>query len=525
MKLPFLSFIACVTSTQIACDEKNKCHPKADCYQEKNKQGEYRPFCQCKPGYYGDGISCEEKFTLVIELCRGEDGKVIPGALRGAQNTSMLMNFWMTSEERGNYQQNLDYNLPDTKLGQSMTINYYDPMNIFHINKIKVLQDNWQNICLSRLSIHQGDAFIYILRTLDNRYYEPDWSDCSNPNDPEKCVVYTWWKKKCKGRKKANGEDVACRSRFLYKHDIEPNLYIVQKDECALGEHACHANAMCTDTTAGYQCTCKSGYEGNGKNCDDVNECDNGIHDCDNNATCMNTNGTFECNCNPNFSGDGKECIAKREAAEVCQRTPLPEFVNIVSSRARKTKNGIIFRVKCDDGRDIVPSHPGKINRLRGYKANCKCSGKTGECSWVMHPSFSCEKGCPHEHLAELREIRSWEDERPNHQGHFQLKLKAQFKPPAGEIDGWRLLIKFGMPIPDTAIIRTGNANVIYQSSSHRLMLLGNVDENQYLTAEDGAVGILFKIANLEEHEKINLLRNIKASYVGSDVNDITCFT
>ena len=79
-----------------------------------------------------------------------------------------------------------------------------------------------------------------------------------------------------------------------------------------------------------------------------------------------------------------------------------------------------------------------------GYKANCKCSGKTGECSWVMHPSFSCEKGCPHEHLAELREIRSWEDERPNHQGHFQLKLKAQFKPPAGEVDGWRLLIKFG---------------------------------------------------------------------------------
>ncbi len=81
-----------------------------------------------------------------------------------------------------------------------MTINYYDPMNIFHINKIKVLQDNWQNICLSRLSIHQGDAFIYILRTLDNRYYEPDWSDCSDPNDPEKCVVYTWWKKKCKGK-------------------------------------------------------------------------------------------------------------------------------------------------------------------------------------------------------------------------------------------------------------------------------------------------------------------------------------
>ena len=114
-----------------------------------------------------------------------------------------------------------------------------------------------------------------------------------------------------KGRKKANGEDVACRSRFLYKHDIEPNLYIVQKDECALGEHSCHENALCTDTSAGYQCACKSGYEGDGKICNDVNECATGVHDCDDNATCKNIKGSFECSCNPNFSGDGKECIAK----------------------------------------------------------------------------------------------------------------------------------------------------------------------------------------------------------------------
>jgi len=46
MKLPFLSFIACVSSTQIACDEKNKCHPKADCYQEKNKQENVQIFVE-----------------------------------------------------------------------------------------------------------------------------------------------------------------------------------------------------------------------------------------------------------------------------------------------------------------------------------------------------------------------------------------------------------------------------------------------------------------------------------------------
>ena len=163
MRLALLSFLLAGGQTQETeverrlkeCDEKNKCHEKADCYQEKNKAGEWRPVCQCKPGYYGDGVVCEEKFTLVIELCRDQDGNVIPGALRG-KNTSMLMNFWMTSDEGEEYQQKLAYSMPDVKQGESMTINYYDPINIFHINKIKVLQDNWQNICLSRLSIHQG---------------------------------------------------------------------------------------------------------------------------------------------------------------------------------------------------------------------------------------------------------------------------------------------------------------------------------------------------------------------------------
>ena len=135
--------------------------------------------------------------------------------------------------------------------------------------------------------------------------------ELNNSKIPKFFKFWTWNFELVQGRKKANGEDVACRSRFLYKHDIEPNLYIVQKDECALGEHSCHEHAMCTDTTAGYQCTCKSGYEGDGKTCDDVNECATGVHDCDDNATCKNTNGSFECNCNQNFSGDGKECIAK----------------------------------------------------------------------------------------------------------------------------------------------------------------------------------------------------------------------
>jgi len=527
MRLALLSFLLAGGQTQETeverrlkeCDEKNKCHEKADCYQEKNKSGEWRPVCQCKPGYYGDGVTCEEKFTLVIELCRDQDGNVIPGALRG-KNTSMLMNFWMTSDEGEEYQQKLAYSMPDVKQGESMTINYYDPINIFHINKIKVLQDNWQNICLSRLSIHQGDAFLYILRTLDNNFYEPDWSDCSNPNDPSQCVVYTWWKKKCNNKRKmANGEADACRSRFMYKHDLEANLYIMPKNECTNGEHTCDKQATCVDKEQGYECLCPEGFNGDGFSCTDIDECGTNGHNCHANASCKNTDGGFECSCDENYSGDGFNCVAKRDAVEVCKNTPLPEYVGIVNHKPRKTSRGIVYRVKCENGLNMVPTNPGRIDRLRGYKANCKCN-KGGECSWVLHPNFTCNPGCPHQHIAELSVIRTWEDERE--EDLHQVKLKARFKPPAGDVNGWRLLIKLGTPMPETANVRISQANIIEQNG--RLMLLGNTAENGKLTANEGSLGILFKVTHLQEHEKINLLRNMKASYVGSTVNELSCF-
>ena len=38
-------------------------------------------------------------------------------------------------------------------------------------------------------------------------------------------------------------------------------------DECLNGSHNCHNKAVCTDTVGSYECTCNSGYEGDGTNC------------------------------------------------------------------------------------------------------------------------------------------------------------------------------------------------------------------------------------------------------------------
>ena len=73
-------------------------------------------------------------------------------------------------------------------------------------------------------------------------------------------------------------------------------------NECALGTHNCHPNAACTDMPGSFTCACKPGYSGSGKACTNVNECITGNHNCLSNAVCTDTDGSFSCACKPGFS-------------------------------------------------------------------------------------------------------------------------------------------------------------------------------------------------------------------------------
>ena len=92
----------------------------------------------------------------------------------------------------------------------------------------------------------------------------------------------------------------------------------------------CHEHANCTDTEGSYECTCNTGFSGDGFNCSglnsihveimllvsliiclftsDVNECELDMDQCATNATCSNTEGSYECSCNTGFTGDGRIC-------------------------------------------------------------------------------------------------------------------------------------------------------------------------------------------------------------------------
>ena len=44
-------------------------------------------------------------------------------------------------------------------------------------------------------------------------------------------------------------------------------LYFSDINECKLGTDDCHPNATCTDTVGSFDCSCNSGFTGNGMDC------------------------------------------------------------------------------------------------------------------------------------------------------------------------------------------------------------------------------------------------------------------
>ena len=61
-----------------------------------------------------------------------------------------------------------------------------------------------------------------------------------------------------------------CISSVVYLHTSYIHLHrhlLSDTDECSEGTDNCDANASCTNTLGDYNCTCNTGYEGDGFTC------------------------------------------------------------------------------------------------------------------------------------------------------------------------------------------------------------------------------------------------------------------
>lgn len=172
-------------------------------------------------------------------------------------------------------------------------------------------------------------------------------------------------------------------------------------NECQLGTHTCDANASCTDLPNGYQCTCLTGFvgdghkcrtcaiknggcdtltscsvvgntivcgacpsgysdpNGDGTQCTDIDECANKTSGCDPNAICTNTPGSVSCACPTGWLGNGKSCVPGVKAITVTSATncALKHDGNIwcwgaVSFQASPTPNPVPLKITTLGGWD-----------------------------------------------------------------------------------------------------------------------------------------------------------------------------
>ena len=83
----------------------------------------------------------------------------------------------------------------------------------------------------------------------------------------------------------------------------------IDNNECLLGTHNCHLEALCANNGGGFYCYCKRGYEDadpsagtpgapeTGTECIEDNECRDGSHTCPENSYCVNTDASYNCDC------------------------------------------------------------------------------------------------------------------------------------------------------------------------------------------------------------------------------------
>uniref|UniRef100_A0AAQ4P9R7 Signal peptide, CUB and EGF-like domain-containing protein 2 n=1 Tax=Gasterosteus aculeatus aculeatus TaxID=481459 RepID=A0AAQ4P9R7_GASAC len=161
---------------------------------------------------------------------------------------------------------------------------------------------------------------------------------------------------------------------------------------CAEGSDDCHIDALCQNTPKSYNCICKPGYKGDGKQCEDMDECENDynggcVHEC------INIPGNYRCTCYDGFmlAHDGHNCQDVDECADNnggCQQV----CVNTMGSYECQCTDGFFLSDnqhtcihRSDDGMNCM-------NKAHGCAHICREAPGKGGVSCECRPGFELAK-------------------------------------------------------------------------------------------------------------------------------------
>ncbi|XP_069493571.1 nidogen-2 [Ambystoma mexicanum] len=91
---------------------------------------------------------------------------------------------------------------------------------------------------------------------------------------------------------------------------------------CYDGTHACDTTARCKPGAGlEYTCECATGFQGDGRDCVDVDECVAGFTRCSAHSLCLNLPGSYRCECEAGyeFAGDGHTCVVIPSPTNPCE--------------------------------------------------------------------------------------------------------------------------------------------------------------------------------------------------------------
>jgi len=168
---------------------------------------------------------------------------------------------------------------------------------------------------------------------------------------------------------------------------IKVQIYDV--DECFYGNHTCDKYANCANNLGSFTCRCKSGFYGNGFQCNDTNECEIGTHNCAKNSICTNLPGSFKCVCKTGFFGNGVDfCKDTDECSLISSK-----INNICGSRATCNNVPGTYVCTCNKGWTGVGPNCTDINECALSIHNCDqhayCNNTNGTYTCSCKDGFS----------------------------------------------------------------------------------------------------------------------------------------
>jgi hypothetical protein len=136
----------------------------------------------------------------------------------------------------------------------------------------------------------------------------------------------------------SSGEGAECVCKTGYQGD---GYECTDLDECADSSlNDCDDDAECTNEEGSYSCRCRDGFEGDGLSCEDIDECEGAANTCHPDAVCVNAAPGYDCECNQGFTGDGNMCEDEDECA-AASFSGCQEHSSCVNTRGS-------FRCECD---------------------------------------------------------------------------------------------------------------------------------------------------------------------------------